>query len=134
MKNQTTKTGGKSIEEHIGRRLRRRRLECSLTLDAMDTLIGGIKGKTKAFEEGKRFVGPSDLFALAEALEVNVSFFFLDAEKNIRKISPLALAPDVVKAAERLIQAYYKIQDHTLRRNVVDLLKDLAESETTSDS
>lgn len=132
MKNKTIKTDGNSIERHIGRRLRWRRLERGLTLETVDELIGGGKGKTKAFEEGRRFVGPSDLFALSEALEVDVSFFFLGAGKSVSKARRLARTPDVVEGAQRLVQAYYNIEDDGLRRNVVDLLKDIADDETFS--
>ncbi|NQU58336.1 MAG: helix-turn-helix transcriptional regulator [Rhodospirillales bacterium] len=133
-KNKTAMTDGNSIERHIGRRLRQRRLECDLSLEAMDKLIDGRKGKTKAFEEGKRFVGPSDLFAFSAVLEVDVAFFFLDAGKRFRKAKSLPHTPEVVKGAQRLIQAYYNIQNRTLRRKVVDLLKDLADDETLGDS
>lgn len=134
MKSNAAKTDGKPIEEHIGRRLRLRRLERGLTLDAMDALIGGRKGKTNAFEEGRRFVGPDDLFTLAAALEVNVSFFFLEAGKGHRKINSLAYSADAINGTQRLIKAYYNISDRTVRRHVVDLVKDIAEHQKTSDS
>ncbi len=130
MKTTTTKIDPIPIEQYIGLRLHRQRLKRGLTLEAVDELIGGKKGTTKTFEEGKRFVGPSDLFALSTALEVDVSFFFLGAGNRIKKSPPLARSPDVVEGARQLIQAYYNIQDHGLRRSVVDLLKDLAEDET----
>jgi len=130
MKTTTTKIEPIPIEQHIGLRLQRQRLKRGLSLEAVDELIGGKKGTTKAFEEGTRFVGPSDLFALSTALEVDVSFFFLGAGKRIKKPPPLARTPDVVEGARRLIQAYYDIQDHGLRRSVVDLLKELAEEES----
>jgi len=134
MKNKTTKIGGSPIEQHIGRRLRQQRLERGLTFEDLDTLIGGRKGNIKAFEEGRRFVGPSDLYALSAALGVDVSFFFIGAGKRVYKATPLARSPEVVEGAEQLIQAYYKIQDHRLRRNVIELLKDLADEESVDDT
>jgi len=130
MKTTITKINPIPIEQYIGLRLQHQRLARGLTLEAVDELIGGKKGMTKAFEEGKRFVGPSDLFALGTALEVDVSFFFLGAGNRVKKPPPLARTADVVEGARRLIQAYYDIQDHGLRRSVVDLLKDLAKDET----
>jgi len=126
MKNTPLTTAGESLEEHIGLRLRRRRLEKGLTQEAVDQRLDAARGMTRSFEAGKRFVGASDLFALSEALDVDVSFFFLGAGKKVSKSPPLAATPDVVEGAQRLVDAYYKIQDSGLRRRVVDLLRDIA--------
>jgi hypothetical protein len=130
MKNKPDNNGQKEIERHIGVRLRKQRLACGLTPEAVDTLIGGKLGKTLAFEEGVRFVGPGDLVALSSALGVDVSFFFQGAGKTIKKQSSLTRMPDDVEDARKLVDAYYTIEDPGLRRSVVDLLKELAEEES----
>ncbi|MBC8268964.1 MAG: helix-turn-helix domain-containing protein [Rhodospirillaceae bacterium] len=130
MKNKPQKNNQKVIEQHIGIRLRHQRLTCGLTPEAVDKLIGGRPGKTKAFEKGACFVGPGDLVALSSALGVDVSFFFKGAEKDITKPAPLMDAPAVVEDAKQMVQAYYAIEDPGLRRSVVDLLKDIAEDES----
>ena len=130
MKTKSNKNHQKAIEQHIGRRLRQQRLARGLTHEAVDELIGGTAGKTKAFEEGRRFVGPGDLVALSSALDVDVSFFFKGAEKTINKPVPLMDTPAVVEDAQKMVHAYYNIEDPGLRRSVVDLLKDLAEDES----
>lgn len=130
MTSNKVKTTKRPIELHIGKRLRQRRLEQGLTLQDVDKLLGSPAGTTKAFEQGKRFVGPGDLFTLSSLLDVDVSFFFLNAGTGVRNADSLAHTPDVVKGAQRLVQAYYNIEDQHLRQSIVDLLINIADDES----
>ena len=76
MKPKTIKMGASSVEQIIGIRLRKLRLERNLTLPDMDKRIGVTTGTTKAMEDGKRFLATGHILALGKALKVDISLLF----------------------------------------------------------
>ncbi len=124
-----SETMKKPVEAHIGKRLRKRRLELGLSLEDVDAELGARKGTTKDLEEGKRFVAPSHLHELGRIYKTDVSFFFQGTGKALPRKDSLAENPDDVAEVQRLIHAYYAIDDPALRRRVVELLKDVSRDE-----
>jgi hypothetical protein len=130
MKPKTVKMGASSAEQKIGIRERKLHLERNLTLQYVDIIIGVTTGTAKAMEEGKCFLAPGHILTLSKVLKVNISMLFPEPGEIEDKSESLGPAPNIVKEAQRLLKAYYSIEDPTLRRNVFKLLKHISRNET----
>jgi transcriptional regulator with XRE-family HTH domain len=113
-------------------RLRRNLLGMSQT--KLGQAIGLTFQQIQKYERGVNRIGASRLFNLSQVLDVPVSFFFEDlppaaaggGKRRARGLSEApALEPDALSRREtvELIRAYYRVEDPTLRKRVLDLLK-----------
>ncbi|MGI3775719.1 MAG: helix-turn-helix domain-containing protein [Janthinobacterium lividum] len=66
----------RSIDAHIGRRLTRRRENLGLCCRELAEKVQLSEALIRAFEAGHVRIGSSDLVLLAEALKVNISYFY----------------------------------------------------------
>ena len=64
------------IDIHVGQRLRQRRLQVTLGLEALGEMVGVRAQQIQKYENGRDRISSSRLFLLAVALRVPVSFFF----------------------------------------------------------
>ena len=129
MKPKIAQPDNMTIKALIGECLQRQRLERGLTPDEVDRRIAAKSVATLAFEQGKRFLDPATLLALSHALKTDIDFFFPDADHR-GPTGTLAPAPPVIDGAQRLLRAYYRIEDSVLRRRFIDLVKDIAKDES----
>jgi transcriptional regulator with XRE-family HTH domain len=72
------------IDIHVGHRLRERRLEVRLGLEALGKAVGVRAQQIQKYENGKDRIASSRLFLLAAALGVPLSFFFAGLPKAVR--------------------------------------------------
>ena len=77
------------IEQHVGSRIRQRRIMMGLTQQQLADLIGVTYQQAHKYERGINRVSAGRLFEVARVLSVAVSYFFegLDAEDG-RQTSP----------------------------------------------
>ncbi len=118
----------RALDRHLGRRLARRRRELGLSAADLDRALSGPPGGIARYENGSQSLGAAQLFALSRALEVPVLYFFEDvpaASALARKGSGLESlpGPNNVEDAERFLDAFYKIPDARVRRDILGLLK-----------
>ncbi len=118
----------RALDRHLGRRLARRRRELGLSAAELDRALSGPPGGIARYENGSRSLGAAQLFALGRALEVPVLYFFENVPAppgRPRKDSGLENLPAAnnVEAAERFLNAFYKIPDARVRRDILGLLK-----------
>ncbi len=118
----------RALDRHLGQRLARRRHELGLGAADLDRALSVPPGSIRRFENGSRSLGAAQLFALGRALEVPVRYFFEDVPAPpapARKGSGLESLPAAknVEDAERFLNAFYKIPDARVRRDILGLLK-----------
>lgn len=82
--NRTTKrTKIHPIDINVGHRLRERRLQAALGLEALGALVGVSGQQIQKYELGKDRISASRLYLLAAALRVSVATFFRGLPKHL---------------------------------------------------
>ena len=127
---------GKSnaIDAHVGNRVRQRRLLLGMSQDILGKAVGITFQQIQKYERGTNRIGASRLFTLSKVLSVPVSFFFEDMPKDLVAVgskakgfskSPAPFKTDPMATSEtaELLRAYYRIEDGTTRRKVLELLR-----------
>ena len=118
----------KDFSRHLGRRIANRRLETGQSAAELDRLLSLAPGSITAFENGRRSIGAVQLFMLSRALGVPVTFFMEDspvlAGVPLDDLPP----PDTIAEAERFLNAFYKIGDANLQRDILGFVKAAGES------
>ncbi len=128
------------IDLHVGQRLRQRRCLLGLTQQRLAAAVGIKFQQIQKYESGANRVSASRLWALAQALDTPVSYFF----ENLPEVRdddaiPLvngaggprndngALEPQILSNKETidLVRAYYHLSEEP-RRRLLDLAKTLA--------
>ena len=132
------------IDLHVGQRLRQRRCLLGMTQQRLAEAVGIKFQQIQKYESGANRVSASRLWALANALEVSVSYFFDDLPRQITEPpvnghlngehefgmaeEPASLIePEVLSEKETidLVRAYYGLSEEP-RRRLLDLAKTLA--------
>ena len=116
------------IDLHLGRRLRRRRRLLGLTQQQLAVAVGIRFQQIQKYECGANRISAARLWQLAEALEVQVSYFYDGlaeaqerAEQSLNEPKEGAMAR---KETMDLIRAYYQLGERP-RRRLLDLAKSL---------
>lgn len=116
------------IDLHLGRRLRRRRRLLGLTQQQLAVAVGIRFQQIQKYECGANRISAARLWQLAEALEVQVSYFYDGlAEAQERAEQSLAEPREGAMARKEtmdLIRAYYQLGERP-RRRLLDLAKSL---------
>jgi transcriptional regulator with XRE-family HTH domain len=136
------------IDLHVGQRLRQRRCLLGLTQQRLAAAVGIKFQQIQKYESGANRVSASRLWALANALDVPVSYFFEDLPKvsdddkhdvmtqhmmngdaangEADETGP-AIEPHVLSNKETidLVRAYYHLSEEP-RKRLLDLAKTLA--------
>lgn len=138
------------IDIHVGNRIRLRRTLLGLSQEKLASLLGLTFQQVQKYERGTNRVGASRLWDISRVLEVSVSFFYDDMDKEVASqsprmfsipdSSPICFAEEVesfdVDPMNRqetleLVKAYYKIQNRKTARHLFDLI--VAMSKTTQE-
>ena len=113
----------KALDRHLGGRLARRRRELGMTASDLDGAISAPPGSVSRLEAGAKGMDAAQLFALSQALDVPVMYFFENSPVALLFDPGDAPRPETVEEAERFIKAYFKIDDPKVRREILGLLK-----------
>ncbi|MCZ6885984.1 MAG: helix-turn-helix transcriptional regulator [Alphaproteobacteria bacterium] len=118
------------FNRHLGQRLAHRRLEMDKSAAQLERALSLAPGSIAAFENGRRAIGAGLLFALSRHLGVPVAYFFKGAP--IFPGTPLKGLPSEKKiaAVERFLDAYFKVEDRDVRRDILGLMKATGESKS----
>jgi transcriptional regulator with XRE-family HTH domain len=127
------------VDIHVGKRIRQRRWLTGMTQQKLAELVGIKFQQIQKYETGANRVSASRLWDIADALEVNVAFFFESMQEDAAdtatarqpKNRALANVPlDVTgdKEAMDLIRSYYAIPEDQRRRlfELARVLSDVA--------
>lgn len=124
------------IDIHVGARVKLRRNFLGMSQEKLGKAIGLTFQQVQKYEKGTNRVGASRLFELSQVLSVPVSYFYEGAPSTAQS-SGLAeesdsYEPDPMSRRETidLIRAYYLIEDQTVRRRILDLVRSMSTKET----
>lgn len=127
---------GDAIDVHIGKRVRQRRVQLSLSQKELAESLGISFQQLQKNERGTNRIGASRLHEICHALDVPVSFFFDDLPPQPPLKRPRTrievedeLPPEIMNKKEirELIEGYYKISDAVARRQFLRFLRSLAD-------
>ena len=132
------------IDVRVGARLRLRRQMLGLSQEKLGEAIGLTSQQVQKYERGANRIGASRLYELSRVLDVPVSFFFDDTDPvrapatgGFAESQAEAFEADLLRKPEtlELVRAFFEIDDPTIRRRLMDLVKALAsESDVTAES
>ena len=120
------------VDVHVGQKIRQRRWLTGMTQQRLAELVGIKFQQIQKYETGANRVSASRLWDIAEALGVNVSFFFDGLKEEKEEVSDKAknVPVDVMgdKEAMDLIRSYYAIPEDQRRRlfELARVLSDVA--------
>jgi transcriptional regulator with XRE-family HTH domain len=121
-------------DQHIGKRVRMRRLMLAMSQEKLADALGVTYQQVQKNEKGTNRIGASRLQQLSEILQVPVAFFFEGAPNALAphdsNESGLSMAEidDFVSHQDglRLIGAFMRIDNAALRRRIVMLVQEIA--------
>jgi transcriptional regulator with XRE-family HTH domain len=111
------------VDVLVGKRLRMRRVEKSLSQGEVARAVGITFQQIQKYERGTNRISCSRLFELARCLDVPITYFF-DEDRG-RRNPHLAERLEVkdVKDGMRLIAAFQRLGDRATRRRFIELLE-----------
>lgn len=128
-----------AIDSHVGKRVRRRRIELGMSQKALSEVIGVSYQQVQKYERGANRIGAGVLWILSKALDVEPSYFFgeLGPEAGIgagasRLSVKAARANDRETPSDRetmeLIKAYKTIPDDQVRKGIRQMIGAVAKT------
>ena len=125
----------KLIDQHVGNRVRLRRLIMGWSQSKLGNVLGVSSQQVQKYEKGTNRIGAGRLQQVAEALQVPVSFFFEGAPQIAGHVGKDAEAPspgyvtDFLTSSDglTLLKAFIRIDDLALRRSIVRLVETISD-------
>ncbi|MEM7732043.1 MAG: helix-turn-helix transcriptional regulator [Pseudomonadota bacterium] len=118
------------VDVHVGKRIRHRRWLAGMTQQNLAESVGIKFQQIQKYETGANRVSASRLWDIADALDVNVSFFFEGLDQETNPVEEVAgnTPGDILgdKEALELIRSYYSIPENQ-RRRLFDLARVLSD-------
>jgi len=116
------------VDLHVGKRIRHRRWLVGMTQQQLAQAVGIKFQQIQKYETGANRVSASRLWDIADALDVEISFFFEGIGKDDDLPNLGNLPVDIIgdKEALDLVRSYYAIPENQ-RRRLFDLARVLSE-------
>ena len=131
-----------AVDVHIGQRLRMRRKLAGLSQEQLAERLGVTFQQVQKYEKGVNRIGASRLFQISKILDVPVQFFFEEAPytgdgnaaRGMAEPDSEAFILEFLNSREglELNRAFVKIGDPKVRKSVVDLVRALSGTGSTS--
>ncbi len=132
-----TKKVPNPIDVHVGSRLRMRRMLIGMSQEKLGENLDVTFQQIQKYEKGSNRISASRLFDISRILDVPVQFFFDDIKEGTVTKKPggqeqsdafqmidFLSSPD----GAQLIRMFSGIEDAEVRRNIIELVKSIAES------
>ncbi|MEI9803292.1 MAG: helix-turn-helix domain-containing protein [Pseudolabrys sp.] len=124
------------IDKHVGSRVRMRRMMMSMSQEKLGDALGLTFQQVQKYEKGTNRIGASRLQHIAQILQVPVSFFF-EGAPNMPGHTGMGEAPSPAYVSDflatsdglSLTKSFMKVKSSKLRRRIVELVEQLAESQ-----
>ena len=126
------------IDKHVGSRVRMRRMMLSMSQEKLGDALGLTFQQVQKYEKGTNRIGASRLQAIANILQVPVSFFFEGAPhgpggftSGMSEAPSPAYVSDFLATSDglSLTKSFMRIKSSKLRRRIVDLVEQIAGEE-----
>ena len=120
------------VDQHVGRRLRMRRLMLAMSQEKLAAALGLTFQQVQKYERGANRMGASRLQQMSHILQVPVAFFFEGAPNASAPHGSdglsMAQIDDFVSGSNglRLMRAFMRIDNADLRRRIVMLVQEIA--------
>ncbi|ABG31609.1 XRE family transcriptional regulator [Roseobacter denitrificans] len=121
------------VDVHVGKRIRQRRWLVGMTQQKLAECVGIKFQQIQKYETGANRVSASRLWDIADALDVDVAFFFEGLREEAGKDAPeptSSVPADMMgdKEAMDLVRSYYAIPENQRRRlfELARVLSDVA--------
>jgi transcriptional regulator with XRE-family HTH domain len=122
------------IDQHVGSRMRMRRLMLAMSKEKLGGALGLTFQQVQKYEKGTNRIGASRLHQISQILQVPVAFFFEGAPNALAPHgssgSALSMAQidDFISDSDglKLISAFMRIDNAALRRRIVMLVQEIA--------
>lgn len=117
------------VDKFVGAKVRERRAEIRMSQEKLAELIGVSFQQLQKYEAGTNRMGASRLYAIAAALEKPIGYFFGEDEVEPQRATgglnqPSSLAGVLRdRTAFEIVETFSTIDDHYLRRQLVDVLE-----------
>ncbi len=132
-----SKKGPKPTDEHVGARIRMRRLMLGMSQTSLGDAVSVTFQQIQKYEKGTNRVSASRLQQFTEILDVPMSFFFEGGPQaqviaNRKARTKGTVTPGYVmdflssREGQDIIKAFSRINDLKLQRKIIDLAKELA--------
>lgn len=114
------------VDAHVGKRIRHRRWMVGMTQQQLADKVGIKFQQIQKYETGMNRVSASRLWDVADALGVQISFFFEGlSEADMPRVAQGDMMAD--KEALELVRSYYSIPE-AQRRRLFDLARVLSDA------
>jgi len=130
------------VDAHVGSRVRLRRMLLGMSQERLGESMGLTFQQVQKYEKGVNRIGASRLFQISKILDVPVQFFFEEAPytgdgnavHGMAEPDSEAFILEFLNSREglELNRAFVKIGDPKVRKSVVDLVRALRGSGSTS--
>jgi transcriptional regulator with XRE-family HTH domain len=113
-------------DQHVGTKLRARRTKLGMSQSTLAEALGLTFQQVQKYEKGANRIGASRLQHIAQILQMPVEYFF---EGLPQERGPRRTADDATPDGLQLTKAFMQIPNAKLRRSIVNLVEQLADSE-----
>jgi transcriptional regulator with XRE-family HTH domain len=124
------------VDAHVGQRLRARRTLLGWSQERLGDAVGLTFQQVQKYERGTNRISASRLWDMAQALDVDIAYFFEGlslpqpgepAPAGVAE-APTTFEHDLMDRRETLslVRAYYSIKDEAVRRRLYDLTRSIA--------
>ena len=117
----------KELDTYIGGRIKCRRSMLGMSQDKLGSHLGITFQQIQKYEKGANRVSASMLHQISNILSVDITYFTngFDGRKMLQETNSSAYAADAAKRKESadLLKAYYKIDDQSIRKKILKLVK-----------
>ncbi|WP_281300931.1 MULTISPECIES: helix-turn-helix domain-containing protein [unclassified Iodidimonas] len=125
---------GDPVDNYVGRRIRERRKIVGLTQQKLAVKLGLSFQQVQKYERGTNRVGASKLVQLSQALDVPISYFFEEIERDhgAETVNQKpAIDPHILSHAQVLsvVKCLIGIRDDRVRRRMIDLIQSVHDSQ-----
>jgi transcriptional regulator with XRE-family HTH domain len=138
MANRVPKDMPDPVDKYVGSRVRARRIGLRMSQTNLGKAVGVTFQQIQKYENGTNRIGASNLYKIAQSMEVDVGYFFagLDGTKGSR---PSAAATEAAAAvvgdpmmsdeALKMMYNYFRIKNDHVRHRLFQFIKSMADSE-----
>ena len=120
--NEAPRPRAQDMDRHVGARMRERRIMLGLTQQQMAELIGVTYQQAHKYEKGINRIAGGRLYAIAQALGVEVGFFYEGLEGQSGQFEPTAQQRLILE----LSRNFAAISDRRRQEAICDLARALA--------